>query len=102
MSLWIVVQLILKTAEFVRAEGGQAEVMLKVQQSQNPNFGFLFEGDACHPYYKWLCENLEVWFGSFIRLANKDPAYARLSTPRQKKNSFQQTLISMLVTEHLS
>ena len=39
------------------AEGGQAEVVLKVQQGENPNFGFLFEKHVQHPYYKWLCRN---------------------------------------------
>ncbi|GMH32873.1 hypothetical protein BSKO_00707 [Bryopsis sp. KO-2023] len=49
-------KLMSQTARFVREAGGQAEVMLRVKQGNNPNFRFLLPDDQMFTYYRWLVE----------------------------------------------
>jgi hypothetical protein len=43
-----------RTAEFVRNQGGQAEVVLRVRHGEDPTFAFLLQGDPLHPFYTHL------------------------------------------------
>ncbi len=47
----------METARFVRSNGGQVEVLLRVKQAANPLFGFLLPGNAMHAYYRWAVES---------------------------------------------
>jgi hypothetical protein len=47
-----VLQIISKTASFVRSSGLQAEVKLRVQTAGNPKFYFLHTKDRLFPYYR--------------------------------------------------
>jgi hypothetical protein len=49
-------QILMETARFVKANGGQVEVLLRVKQAANPLFGFLMPGNAMHAYYRWVLE----------------------------------------------
>ena len=44
----------MQTANFVRQEGGQLELVLRVRQAQNASFGFLKPDSPLHDYYRWL------------------------------------------------
>lgn len=46
-------QIISQTAKFVRANGIQVEVKLRVQQAGNPKFDFLNTQDRLFPYYRY-------------------------------------------------
>jgi hypothetical protein len=43
-----------KTAAFVKAQGPQAEILLKVKQANDPKFSFMQEGHRLHDYYNLL------------------------------------------------
>ncbi len=47
-----VVQIIAQTANFVRNNGKQIEVLLRVKHGDNPNFAFLITHDRLFPYYR--------------------------------------------------
>lgn len=49
-------KIITETAKFLRINGGQVEVLLKVKQASNPNFGFLNHDHPLHPYYRWIVD----------------------------------------------
>ena len=49
-------QILVQTAKFVHAHGGQVEVLMRVRQGSNPQFSFLSPGDPMHPYYRWIAE----------------------------------------------
>ncbi|WIA30002.1 hypothetical protein OEZ86_000099 [Tetradesmus obliquus] len=49
-------QIISQTAQFVRSNGGQVELLLRVKHGANPNFAFLRPDDRLFPYYRWLVE----------------------------------------------
>lgn len=61
-------QTIVRTAEFVRSNGNQVEVLLRVKHGDNPNFAFLISLDRLHPYYRcvscvccaWQCMGSEL------------------------------------------
>lgn len=56
LSMSMCPQIVLETSRFVRSNGGQVEVLLKVRQAQNPNFGFLMPDHPIHPYYRYLVD----------------------------------------------
>eukprot|EP00854_Cymbomonas_tetramitiformis_P005945 gene5945-7148_t len=49
--------IISKTANFVRDHGGlQTEIVLRVKQASNPNFGFLFPDSELYPYFRFIID----------------------------------------------
>ena len=50
-SYW---QVMLQTARFLRQEGDQLELVLRVRLGQNASFAFLKPGSPLHDYYRWL------------------------------------------------
>jgi hypothetical protein len=49
---WPALQIISQTAKFVRGNGSQVEVLLRVKHGANPNFAFLKLDDRLFPYYR--------------------------------------------------
>ena len=47
-------QVMLQTSRFVRQEGAQLELVLRVRQGQNAAFSFLKPDSPLHGYYRWL------------------------------------------------
>ena len=59
----LVAQILVETARFVRSNGAQVEVLLRVKQAGNPHFSFLTHGDPLNPYFRWILEaNPQVRF----------------------------------------
>jgi hypothetical protein len=52
----LITQILVETARFVRSNGGQVEVLLRVKQAANPAFKFLEPGHVLHPYYRWVLD----------------------------------------------
>ncbi|XP_071040849.1 splicing factor, suppressor of white-apricot homolog [Parasteatoda tepidariorum] len=52
-----------KTATFVSEQGGQMEIIIKMKQHANPQFGFMHLDNPLHPYYKHLLK--EIKSGSY-------------------------------------
>ena len=46
----------MQTASFVRQEGAQLELVLRVRQGQNANFSFLRPDSSLYDYYRWLVD----------------------------------------------
>ena len=44
----------------IKGAGGQMEVVLRVKQAANPDFGFLQPPHKLHPYYQWLLTQVGV------------------------------------------
>ena len=65
-------QVMLQTAKFVRQEGGQLELVLRVRQGQNASFAFLKPDGPLHDYYRWLVHAEPQVCGS--RLSGPSPA----------------------------
>lgn len=55
-SEWPSPQILAETARFVRVNGGQVEVLLRVKQANNPAFSFLSPSHPMHAYYRWVIE----------------------------------------------
>lgn len=51
-------QIIAQTAKFVRGNGNQVEVLLRVKHGANPNFAFLMKHDRLFPYYRWAVASI--------------------------------------------
>lgn len=51
-AAWAAPQIISQTAKFVRSNGGQVELLLRVKHGANPNFAFLRPDDRLFPYYR--------------------------------------------------
>ncbi|KFM59300.1 Splicing factor, suppressor of white-apricot-like protein, partial [Stegodyphus mimosarum] len=52
-----------KTAQFVSEQGGQMEIIIKMKQHANPQFGFMHLDNPLYPYYKHLAK--EIKSGSY-------------------------------------
>lgn len=61
-------QRIEKTAQFVIKSGGQAEILLKLKRTGNPEFAFLFDSDPLHEYYTYLKTT------GFVHVRSRDSA----------------------------
>jgi hypothetical protein len=59
--VWRALQIISQTAKFVRGNGSQVEVLLRVKHGGNPNFAFLKPDDRLFPYYR--CAQRLAWGG---------------------------------------
>ncbi|CAH0549074.1 unnamed protein product [Brassicogethes aeneus] len=44
-----------KTAKFVCKQGLQMEILIKAKQADNPQFGFLNQGDSLYKFYRHVC-----------------------------------------------
>jgi hypothetical protein len=65
----------LQTAKFVRQEGDQLELVLRVRQGQNASFAFLKPDSQLHEYYRWLVHAQPQVCSS--RLSNSSPSLTR-------------------------
>ncbi|XP_054715820.1 splicing factor, suppressor of white-apricot homolog [Uloborus diversus] len=52
-----------RTAQFISEQGGQMEIIIKMKQHANPQFGFMHLDNPLHPYYKHLVK--EIKSGSY-------------------------------------
>jgi len=48
----LIQKIITRTAKFIAIQGGQAEVMMKMKQSNNEKFSFLHPTDNFHKFYR--------------------------------------------------
>lgn len=58
-----------KTAMFVCEQGGQMEIIIKMKQQHNPQFGFMHLDNPLYPYYKCLIK--EIKSGSYKPVQTK-------------------------------
>lgn len=53
-DICVYVQVMMQTARFVRQEGDQLELVLRIRQGHNASFRFLKPDSHLHDYYRWL------------------------------------------------
>ena len=46
----------MQTAKFVRQEGDQLELVLRIRQGHNASFSFLRPDSPLYDYYRWLVQ----------------------------------------------
>lgn len=65
-----------KTALFVSEQGGQMEIIIKMKQQHNLQFGFMHLDNPLHPYYKFLVK--EIKSGSYKPVQTKKGKFLML------------------------
>lgn len=48
-----------RTSMFVSEQGGQMEIIIKMKQQNNPQFGFMHLDNPLYPYYKFLVKEIK-------------------------------------------
>ncbi|GAX76469.1 hypothetical protein CEUSTIGMA_g3914.t1 [Chlamydomonas eustigma] len=95
-------KILVETARFVRTNGGQVEVLLRVKQAKNPAFKFLEPGHALHPYYRWVLDTdpQELFRDAAPSALNSNTAEALPMEPSPLECSTTEAQQSIRAVEH--